>query len=106
MQTLSKEEAQSLTSEVSEDVLTAMGQLVSSLLIEMNVPIADGSAAITAPVTRLRELLITQLVQVHTRFACAYTYLPRVRMHACGPSPGGSSTWICTHTHTHTHTHI
>jgi len=62
MQELSQDEAQSLTSQVSEDVLTAMGQLVSSLLIEMNVPISEDSSAITAPVTKLRELLITQLV--------------------------------------------
>jgi len=61
MQSLAPEEAQGLTSQVSQDVLEAMGQLVSSLLIDLNVPI-DGTSAITAPVTKLRELLITQLV--------------------------------------------
>jgi len=61
MQSLAPEEAQSLTSNVSQDVLEAMGQLVSSLLIDLNVPI-DDSATVVAPTTKLRELLITQLV--------------------------------------------
>merc|ERR1711924_554951 len=61
MQSLEPEEAQTLTSQVSQDVLEAMGQLVSSLLIDLNVPI-DDETAITAPVTKMRELLITQLV--------------------------------------------
>lgn len=40
-----------------------MGQLVSSLMIEVGVPM-DDTVAFTAPVTKLRELLITQLVTV------------------------------------------
>lgn len=40
-----------------------MGQLVSSLLTDLNVPV-DNATAITAPTTKLRELLITQLVTV------------------------------------------
>jgi len=63
LQTLEPEEAQGLTSQVSQDVLEAMGQLVSSLLTDLNVPV-DNATAITAPTTKLRELLITQLVTV------------------------------------------
>jgi len=61
IQNLDREGAQELTSEVSEDVLEAMSQLVSSLLIDINVPY-DTDAQVQAAATKLRELLITQLV--------------------------------------------
>ncbi len=61
IQSLSPEDAQGLQGDVSQDVLEAMCQLVSSLLIDMNIPY-DANAAVTAPTAKLRELLITQLV--------------------------------------------
>lgn len=61
IQSLSEKDAQSLQGEVSQDVLEAMSQLVSSLLIDMNIPY-DENVAVTASTAKLRELLITQLV--------------------------------------------
>jgi len=59
IQSLGPENGKELTSEVTPDVLEAMGQLVASLLIDMNVT-SDMTAS--APVGKVRELLITQLV--------------------------------------------
>jgi len=61
IQSLSEKDAQSLQGEVSQDVLEAMSQLVSSLLIDMNIPY-DENVAVTASTAKLREMLITQLV--------------------------------------------
>uniref|UniRef100_A0A7S0LCU2 Uncharacterized protein n=1 Tax=Coccolithus braarudii TaxID=221442 RepID=A0A7S0LCU2_9EUKA len=60
IQALGPQDAQSLSSGVSEEVLTAMSQLVSSLLVDMNIPYDE--MAVTAPAVKLRELLVTQLV--------------------------------------------
>ena len=65
IQNLDREEAQSLTSDVSEDVYEAMGQLVSSILADIDVPDLDtdvSEASVAATSAKLRELLITQLV--------------------------------------------
>eukprot|EP00308_Calcidiscus_leptoporus_P001780 CAMPEP_0119353796 /NCGR_PEP_ID=MMETSP1334-20130426/2899_1 /TAXON_ID=127549 /ORGANISM="Calcidiscus leptoporus, Strain RCC1130" /LENGTH=298 /DNA_ID=CAMNT_0007367175 /DNA_START=12 /DNA_END=908 /DNA_ORIENTATION=+ len=60
IQALAPQEAQALSNGVSEEVLQAMSQLVSSLLIDMNIPYDE--AAVSAPAAKLRELLVTQLV--------------------------------------------
>jgi len=61
IQSLSPTDAQGLQNEINPEVMEAMGQLVSSLLIDMDIPY-DAEVAITAPMDKLRELLITQLV--------------------------------------------
>ena len=43
----------------SEDVLEAMSQLVSSILIDLNI---DREMEMAAPVSKVRELLVWQLV--------------------------------------------
>jgi len=59
VQSLAPEEAQKLTSEVSKEVLDAMGQLINSLLKEADVP-AD--AVMETSDLKMRELLVWQLV--------------------------------------------
>jgi len=59
VQSLTPEEAQKLTSEVSKEVLDAMGQLINSLLKEADVP-AD--AVMETSDLKMRELLVWQLV--------------------------------------------
>lgn len=61
IQSLSPQDVANMQGEVSRDVLEAMSQLVSSLLIDMNVPYEE-KAAVTASSDKLKELLITQLV--------------------------------------------
>lgn len=61
IQALDRDGAQQLTSEVGEEVLEAMSQLVSSLMRDINVPY-DEAAEVQATAPKLRELLITQLV--------------------------------------------
>ena len=57
VQSLAPEEAQKLTSEVSKEVLDAMGQLINSLLKEADVP-AD--AVMETSDLKMRELLVWQ----------------------------------------------
>jgi hypothetical protein len=59
VQSLTPEEAQKLTSEVSKEVLDAMGQLINLLLKEADVP-AD--AVMETSDLKMRELLVWQLV--------------------------------------------
>lgn len=61
IQSLSAKDAESLQKDVSRDILEAMSQLVSSLMIDLNIPYAD-DVGISASADKLRELLITQLV--------------------------------------------
>ena len=57
VQSLTPDEAQKLTSEVSKEVLDAMGQLINSLLKEADVP-AD--AVMETSDLKMRELLVWQ----------------------------------------------
>ena len=50
---------QELTQDVSPDVLEAMGQLVATILIDLNI---DREMEMAAPVSKVRELLVWQLV--------------------------------------------
>lgn len=59
IQNLSGEEGQQLTSEVSPEVLEAMSQLVASIMAEYNL---TPDAVAKAPIEKVRELLILQLV--------------------------------------------
>jgi len=59
VQSLPSEEAMQLTSEVSKDVLDAMGQLITSLLKETQV---QPDAVIETSDLKMRELLVWQLV--------------------------------------------
>jgi len=59
IQKLDPQDQQALTAEVSPEVLTAMGQLVASILIDLNV---TNDMETEAPADKLRQLLITQLV--------------------------------------------
>mmetsp|Transcript_16901 Transcript_16901/g.55469 ORF Transcript_16901/g.55469 Transcript_16901/m.55469 type:complete len:298 (-) Transcript_16901:133-1026(-) len=60
IQSLPGDEARQLQGGVSSEVLEAMGQLVTSLLRDMNVA---PDALTEAPVAKMREVLILQLVQ-------------------------------------------
>merc|ERR1712087_938064 len=60
IQSLERQEAQQLSSSVSQDVLDAMGQLVASILQDLDI--AQGDQLTQAPAVKLRELLIWQLV--------------------------------------------
>jgi len=59
IQKLGPEDGKELTSTITPDVLDAMSQLISSILIDINV--APEMVA-KAPLAKVRELLITQLV--------------------------------------------
>jgi len=59
IQSLGPQEARKLSSQVSPDVLEAMGQLVSSILTDYNI---SPDMVAKAPVSKVRELLIVQLV--------------------------------------------
>ena len=64
VQSLTPEEAQKLTSEVSKEVLDAMGQLINSLLKEADVP-AD--AVMETSDLKMRELLVWQ-ARAHAQY--------------------------------------
>jgi len=59
IQGLDRADQQTLTQDVSSDVLEAMSQLVATILIDLNV---EREQEMAAPADKLRELLIWQLV--------------------------------------------
>jgi len=59
IQRLAPADQQQLTQTVSEEVLEAMSQLVAQLLIDLNI---ERDTEMEAPMSKLRELLIVQLV--------------------------------------------
>jgi hypothetical protein len=59
IQSLAGEDQKELTATVSPEVLEAMSQLVSSLLFDLNI---ERDMQMAAPASKLRELLIVQLV--------------------------------------------
>ena len=59
IQALDKEKQQELTRDVGADILEAMSQLVATILIDLNI---DREQETAAPLDKMRELLIWQLV--------------------------------------------
>jgi len=61
LQSIGAKETEELTKDVSQDVLEAMKQVVSSLMDDMKVPCED-QVVVTSTADKLRELLFIQLV--------------------------------------------
>jgi hypothetical protein len=59
IQGLDKADQQQLTSEVGPEILEAMSQLVATIMIDLNI---ERGGELAAPVDRLRDLLVWQLV--------------------------------------------
>jgi len=59
IQAMEQGDREALMQDVSEEILEAMSQLVSKLLIDLNI---EGDQEVSAPAEKLRELLVVQLV--------------------------------------------